>query len=132
MATAKIRISRLALHGRHGVLEAERTLGQKFFLDLDITAEIGSALETDKVEDTLHYGQVIKAATAAFNERPFNLIEAAGAHVADTLMERFPQILAICITVHKPSAPIAAIIDGLSVTIERRRDSTADNGRDMA
>ena len=36
MATAEFRITRLALHGRHGVLEAERSLGQHFFLDLDI------------------------------------------------------------------------------------------------
>lgn len=129
MATAKIKISRLALHGRHGVLEAEQKLGQRFFLDLDITAEIGGATETDNVEDTLHYGQVIKKASAAFNERHFNLIEAAAAHVADVLMADFPQILAIEVTAHKPAAPIAAIIDGLSVTIDKRRDNTPDKSK---
>ena len=121
MATAEFRITRLALHGRHGVLEAERALGQRFFLDLDITADVGAALETDRVEDTLHYGQVIKAASAAFNARPFNLIEAAAAAVADDLMGRFAAIRTIRVTVHKPAAPVSAIIDDLSVTVDRRR-----------
>lgn len=121
MTTAEFRISRLALHGRHGALEAERSLGQRFFLDLEITADIGEALATDDVGDTLHYGQVIKAATVAFNARPFNLIEAAAGAVADDLLARFPAILAVRVTVHKPSAPVAAIIDDLSATVERRR-----------
>lgn len=121
MTIAEFRISRLALHGRHGALEAERSLGQRFFLDLEITADIGNALETDEVADTLHYGQAIKAATAAFNERPFNLIEAAAGHVADDLLARFPAIRSVRVTVHKPSAPVAAIIDDLAATIERHR-----------
>jgi dihydroneopterin aldolase len=122
MATADFRISRLALHGRHGALEAERSLGQHFFLDLEITAEIGNAATTDDVGDTLHYGQVIKAATAAFNARSFNLIETAATAVAEELMTRFPAIARIRVTVHKPSAPVAAMIDDLSVSVELRRD----------
>lgn len=123
MATAEFTITGLALHGRHGVLEAERSLGQRFFLDLEVTAEIGEALATDSVDDTLHYGQVIKAATAAFSSRAFNLIETAAGAVADDLLARFPAIVTVRVTVHKPSAPVAAIIDDVAVTVERRRDA---------
>ena len=121
MAIAEFTITRLALHGRHGALEAERSLGQHFFLDLAITAEIGNALASDRVDDTLHYGQVIKAASAAFNARPYNLIEAAAAAVADDLLAKFPAILKIRVTVHKPSAPVEAMIDDLAATVERQR-----------
>jgi dihydroneopterin aldolase len=70
---------------------------------------------------------VIKAASAAFTSRPFNLIEAAAAAVADDLMTRFPRIVAISVTVHKPAAPVAAIIGDLSATVERTRgDRSAD------
>jgi dihydroneopterin aldolase len=121
MATAEFRIAGIALHGRHGALEAERSLGQKFSLDLDIVADIGDAARSDKLDETLHYGQVIKAATAAFNARPLNLIEAAAGAVADELLARFPKIVSLRVTVHKPNAPVAAIIDDLAVTVERRR-----------
>lgn len=121
MATAEFRITKLALHGRHGALEAERTLGQRFFLDLELTAELGNATVSDSLEETLHYGQVIKAASAAFNARTFNLIEAAAGAVADDLLARFPKIVTARVTVHKPAAPVAAMIEDLSVTVERRR-----------
>ncbi|HVY18489.1 MAG TPA: dihydroneopterin aldolase [Bauldia sp.] len=121
MALADISITGIALHGRHGALEAERSLGQKFALDLAIVADIGDAQRTDRLEDTLHYGQVVKAAVSAFNAKSLNLIEAAAGAVADELIARFDKIVSVRVTVHKPSAPIAAIIDDLAVTVERRR-----------
>jgi dihydroneopterin aldolase len=121
MSRAKITISRIAVHGRHGALEAERALGQHFLIDLDIVAEIGDAEHSDRLEDTLHYGQVIKTTLAAFNARPLNLIEAAAGAIADALMAGFDKIVELRVTVHKPSAPVAAIIDDLAVTVERRR-----------
>lgn len=121
MALVTISIEGLALHARHGVLEAERILGQHFFLDLTITAEVGDALESDRLEDSVHYGQIIKAATATFTSRNFNLIEAAARAVADDLLERFPAVTAVKVTVHKPSAPVSAILRDLSASVERRR-----------
>lgn len=122
MPLAQFRITRIALHGRHGARAEEQALGQHFFLDLEIEAEVGDALSSDRVEDTLHYGQVIKAASAAFNARTYNLIEAVAAAVADDLLARFPAIRKIKVTVHKPSAPVSAIIEDLSATVRRKRD----------
>jgi len=121
VALAEITISRIAVHGRHGAREAERELGQHFFIDLAITADIGDAEHTDRLEDTLHYGQVIKATLAAFNAKPLNLIEAAAGAIADDLIARFAKIVVVRVTVHKPAAPVAALIDDIAVTIERRR-----------
>jgi 7,8-dihydroneopterin aldolase/epimerase/oxygenase len=114
-------ITELALHARHGALEAERSLGQRFFLDLVVTADVGEALSSDRLEDSVHYGQIIKAASQTFTGRSFNLIEAAAAAVADDLLERFPKVKAVSVTVHKPAAPVSAIIKDLSATVERRR-----------
>ncbi len=121
MATAEFTIEGLALHARHGALQAERDLGQHFFLDLEIIAEIGAATKTDQLEDTLHYGQVIKAASAAFTAKPFHLIEAAAGAVGDALLAQFAKIESVRVTVHKPNAPVAALIDDLAVTVERHR-----------
>lgn len=122
MSQVVFRITKLALHARHGALEAERSLGQRFFLDLVITAEVGDAATSDRLEDSVHYGHVIKAASQTFTERPFNLIEAAAAAVADDLLARFAKITAVSVTVHKPAAPVSAILDDVSATVERRRD----------
>jgi dihydroneopterin aldolase len=121
MADVVFTIEGLALHARHGVREEERALGQRFFLDLAIVADVGEALASDWLEESLHYGQVIKAASAAFTARDFSLIEAAAAAVADDLLARFPPIRSVRVTVHKPSAPVAAILRDITATVERRR-----------
>jgi dihydroneopterin aldolase len=37
-------------------------------------------------------------------------------------MGRFPTVETLTVTVHKPSAPVAAIFDDVSVTVEVRRN----------
>ncbi len=122
MAETIFRIDRIALHARHGALEEERTLGQHFFLDIEFAAEIDAALSSDALEDSVHYGDVIKAASRVFTGHHFHLIEAAAAAVAEDLLHRFPRIVRVAVTVRKPHAPIAAIFDGIATTVERRRD----------
>jgi dihydroneopterin aldolase len=121
LATADFEVKGLTLHGRHGALEAERSLGQHFIVDIRLTAGVGEALTSDRVEDTIHYGHVIKAAIATFEARWYNLIEALAAAIADDLLTRFDKIERVSVTVHKPAAPVAALIADLSTTVERRR-----------
>jgi dihydroneopterin aldolase len=121
MTLPLFRIDHLALHARHGAKEEERSLGQRFYLDIVFCAEIDAALASDQLGDSVHYGEVIKAASQTFTAREYNLIEAAGAAVADDLLARFPRIATVAVTVHKPAAPVAAILEGISVTVERKR-----------
>ena len=121
MTLPVFRIDRLALHARHGAKEAERSLGQRFYLDIVFSAEVEAALASDQLGDSVHYGDVIKVASKTFTARDYNLIEAAGAAVADDLLERFPKIATVAVTVHKPAAPGEAILEGISVTVERER-----------
>jgi dihydroneopterin aldolase len=121
MTTVVLRIDRLALHAHHGVNPEERALGQHFFLDLVATVEVGDAPTTDRLDDSVNYAALIAVASHAFTEKPFNLIEAAAAAVADDLVRRFPGIETLQVTVHKPSAPVSAHVGDISATIERRR-----------
>lgn len=115
-------ISGLAAFARHGVHAAERQLGQRFTLDLVLTVDVRGATESDRYEESVCYGEMTETALAAFTGRDFNLIEAAAASVADALLARFPRIGCASVTVHKPSAPVAAIFADISATVERRRD----------
>lgn len=122
MTIAVFRIDGLALYAHHGVLDAERILGQRFFLDLLLSVDVGDAPHSDQIGDSVHYGDVVEAAMLIFTTRRFNLIETAANAVAEGLLERFPKIVAVAVTVHKPSAPVAAIVADISVTVERRND----------
>ena len=46
--------------------------------------------------------------------------------VADAVLERFAQVSAVRVTVHKPHAPIAATFDDVGVTLVRTRQEPND------
>ena len=111
----------LALHAYHGVMQHEAKVGQTFKLDLVLTIDLAAAARSDKLAHTVSYDQVVETASRAFCARRYRLVEAAAGAVADAVLDQFPQVTAVRVTVHKPHAPIAATFDDVGVAIERSR-----------
>jgi len=57
-ACDSILLSGLVFHGHHGVLAAERELGQKFTVDVSLACDLRAAGERDALADTLCYATV--------------------------------------------------------------------------
>jgi 7,8-dihydroneopterin aldolase/epimerase/oxygenase len=112
----------LVLHAYHGVMQHEAKVGQTFTLDLALAIDLAEASRSDKLKHTVSYDMVVQTASEAFCARRYRLVEAAAGAVADAVLERFAQVRAVAVTVHKPHAPIAATFDDVGVTIERTRD----------
>lgn len=120
----KIEIAGLVLFARHGVNEAEKQLGQRFVLDIELDVDLAAAAKSDRITDTVDYGEVTAIAESAFRDKQFYLIEASAAHVAESILAHFPGAQAVKVTVKKPSAPVPAVIDHVSatVTVARKRN----------
>jgi 7,8-dihydroneopterin aldolase/epimerase/oxygenase len=114
-------VSGLALHAYHGVMPHEAKVGQTFKLDLTLGIDLAAASRSDKLVNTVSYDKVVEAASKAFCERRYRLVEAAAGAVAEALLGQFAQITSVRVTVHKPHAPIAATFDDVGITIERMR-----------
>jgi dihydroneopterin aldolase len=112
----------LALHAYHGVMQHEAKVGQSFQLDLVLDIDLAAASRSDKLKDTVSYDRVVKTASDAFCIRRYRLVEAAAGAVADALLEQFPPLRSIRVTVHKPHAPIAATFTDIGVVVERARE----------
>jgi dihydroneopterin aldolase len=119
--TDQVFVRGLALHAYHGVMQHEAKVGQTFKLDLTLDLDLTEATRTDKLANTVGYDQVVEVASRAFCARRYRLVEAAAGAVADAVIERFPQVEAVLVTIHKPHAPIAATFDDVGVTISRSR-----------
>jgi dihydroneopterin aldolase len=111
----------LALHAYHGVMQHEGKVGQSFMLDLVLDIELAQASRSDKLAHTVSYDQVVEVARKAFCQRRYRLIEAAAGAVAEAVLDRFGHVSRVCVTVHKPHAPIAATFADVGVTIVRPR-----------
>lgn len=112
-----IRLQNCAFFARHGALEAEQVLGQRFFIDAELTVDAWDALESDDVAKTVHYGEAFKLMESIVTGERFDLIEALAYALAKRLMTAFPKIRVAEITVRKPSVPIEGILDFVAVTV---------------
>lgn len=117
-----VEINGLVLFARHGVHEAERSLGQRFVLDIAFEFDMSDTARHDRLSDTVDYVEAVAVVESAFRDRPFSLIEAAAAHVAGALLARFARLQAVHVTVRKPSAAVPAALDHVAVRLTRRRD----------
>ena len=52
----RILLRNCAFFARHGVLDAEEQLGQRFFVDAELTVASASALTNDSIAETVDYG----------------------------------------------------------------------------
>jgi len=114
-------VTGLALHAYHGVMQHEAKVGQTFKLDLVLDIDLKAASRSDKLAHTVGYDQVVDVASHAFCGRRYRLVEAAAGAVADAILDRFAQVSAVRVTLHKPHAPIAATFADVGVTLFRSR-----------
>ena len=123
--TDTIFITGLVVHARHGVMEHETEVGQRFVIDLELYTDLSESSHTDRLVDTVSYANVVTTATSAFKNTNYKLLERAAGAVADAILTTFSRIRTVKVTVHKPHAPIAAIFDDVGVVLTRNRHTPA-------
>lgn len=114
-------VTGVVIHARHGVMEHETEVGQRFVIDLELGVDLSESSRTDRLADTVSYADVVATATAAFKGVNYRLLERAAGAVADAVLDAFQRVLSVKVTVHKPHAPIAAIFDDVGVVLTRTR-----------
>ena len=114
-------IKGVSVHAHHGVMDHESHVGQRFVIDLELTADISEASRSDRLAHTVSYADVVATAVSAFKDANYKLVERAAGAVAEAVLTAFPKISSIKVTVHKPHAPIAAIFDDVGVILVRNR-----------
>lgn len=121
----RITLTGLRVFGHHGVFDHEKRDGQEFVVDITVWLELSEAAASDKVADTLHYGELAERAAAVVAGPPRDLIETVATEIAEDVMRWDARLHAIEVTIHKPSAPIPLTFDDVSVTIRRSRKRMA-------
>jgi len=116
--TVTVEISGLSLYTRHGVSEAERDIGQRLVLDIAFELRGCDALVTDRVEDTVDYGEVCEQVALAAQERSYRTLERLCAAVSERLADRFG-VESVRVKAAKPEPPIPLPVDEVSVEVWR-------------
>lgn len=122
MAWDKIVLEGMVFYGYHGVNQAERELGQRFVVDLELSRDLAEAGLSDDLDKTVNYASVFKAAREIVEGPPANLIETVAERLARAILDRFP-VESVRVKVRKPWAPVKGSVLG-SVAVEIHRSRT--------
>ena len=116
----RIGLRGIDVYAHHGVHPAERELGQRFVIDVDLWADCSRAAETDSLAQALDYTAVHRAITEGTAGTSFQLLEALAGHLCRLLLAAFP-VQKVRVRVVKPNPPIANFLGRASVTFTRDR-----------
>ena len=115
----KIFIRDLRVFASHGVLEEEKSLGQLFLLDADLTLNMETAMEEDDLNQSTDYGKVCQMLEEEMTGKVFDLIESLADYLCQKLLLEFPRIDSARIQIKKPQAPLKNHLKYVSVEVTR-------------
>lgn len=104
-----------------GVSAAERRMRRPVALDLELETELATAGRSDRIQQTIHYERVFEVVQDVAANREHKLVEALGQRIADAVLEAFPAVQAVQLTVRK-TKPIAGVLDYAGVRMRRERE----------
>jgi dihydroneopterin aldolase len=119
----------LRVRGRHGVLAAERELGQEFVVDVVLHLDTRPAARSDDLSRTVDYGRLAERVAVVVAGEPVDLLETLAQRIADVALAAgglasvvAVDVVAVDVTVHKPQAPVRVAFGDVTVRIRRCRE----------
>lgn len=103
----------------HGTTEEERSIGQRFFLDVEMNIDLQQAGRSDDIHQTVNYQKVYLMVEEIIQHKKYRLIEALASDIAERILARFDKVCAIKVWVRKPQVPLSGILDYVEVCVER-------------
>ena len=116
----KILLQNMVFYGFHGVYEFERELGQRFYVDVEMSGDLEQAANNDSLEDTIDYVNVYNRTKDIVENHRYQLLEALAGHIAGVVLD-MPRVREVTVRVRKPSVPIAAALDYVQVEVSRSK-----------
>lgn len=117
----KIILQNMVFRGRHGVHAAERELGQRFEVDVELGLDLARAMLSDALQDSVDYSRAFALVRAEVEEHQYQLLEGLAGAIVRRLMAELP-IVSVLVRIRKPQVPIHGILSYAAVEIQRRRE----------
>jgi len=136
----KIHLNDLQFHAYHGVLPSEKSLGQKFLINVEMKKKRRNTLSAfdtetspseateevlkahDRIEHTVDYAKaftLIKSIVVSGPQR--DLIETVGEDIAWQILRQFASVDEVKVSVEKPHVAIDGDLRSLGISLVRRR-----------
>lgn len=113
-----IRLKNIVFYAHHGYYKAERELGQKFEIDIEVGCPLKESALSDSLHDSVDYTRIYKIAKDSFENYKFKLIETVAEKMAEEILNIIG-IQTVTIRVRKPHVPMNGLLDYVEIEINR-------------
>ena len=110
--TFRARVEGLVVNARCGDTDEERARTQTLRVDLNYLYEAG---EWDELSETVDYGAMIEGVAELLERKEFKLLETGARMAGGYVMDRFPSVRQVTVSVAKQNVPIDREISEVSV-----------------
>lgn len=123
MTGDRILLEGMIFFGHHGTIEAERELGQRFVVDVELHCDLRPAGESDDLTKGVDYSEVYRTAREVVEGPSLQLTEAVAERITSAVLAEHPTVEAVRVRVTKPNVRLDdTVLSGSTIEITRRRD----------
>ncbi len=129
-SNVEVELRGLSIYTHHGVSDSEQEVGQRLEFDVSFDVPDCDAVLTDRIEDTVDYGEVADIVTLAATERSYRTLERLAHVIGERVIERF-DCDSVRVRAVKPEPPLPLAIQEVAVeVVQQRADEDEDEAED--
>jgi dihydroneopterin aldolase len=114
--TGTVRLVNAVFYGHHGVMQEEHRVGGRYEVDVSVGIDFEEAALHDDLTRTVNYEKVYEFVRQLVTENKFYLIEKLAYRIAQTVLETYPDLEGVEVTVRKPNPPVGGPCDRAEAT----------------
>ena len=124
--TDRIRLQNMVFYTYDGVYAAEKELGQRLEVDVELHLDLAKPGTSDDPETTPNYAEVYTQIREIVEERTFSLLEAVAEAIAGELLAAH-ELRMVVVRVRKPNPPVGGLLDYAEIEITREPGKLASD-----
>ena len=113
----KIILNEIRVYAFHGCMEEEKRVGSDYIVNLEVEANMESAARSDALEDAVDYVKLNAIVKEEMSVRS-KLLEHVAQRIIDRIIEQFPKIMGVVVSVAKQNPPIGGDVREVCVRLK--------------
>lgn len=111
-----IQLDNAVFYAHHGVMEQEKVVGNEFVVNLKIKIDLSRAIETDNLEHTISYADLLHLVKEEM-DIPSQLLEHVAGRIVKRIKSSYPQIEKVKLKLSKRNPPMGGQTESASIII---------------
>lgn len=121
MPIGTVKLINAVFYAHHGVMQEEHRIGGRYEVDVVMDVNFEDAAQTDSLDQTVDYEAIYRVVQRIVTENRFYLIEKLAYLIAQEVLDTYPIVLGVEVSVRKPNPPVGGPCDRAEAVYRKSR-----------